>query len=75
MRLNNETSPIDPKAVTHVRVDRIGGTGDGLWWVAVALGDGTAKPEGMFTAQDAAMSLASELKARYGVEVRVTTEL
>lgn len=75
MRLSNEGSAIDPKAVTHVRVDRIGGTGDGLWWVALALADGTAKPEGMFTARDAAMSLAAELTARYGVDVNVTTEL
>lgn len=75
MRLEASSSLYDTDSVTHVRVDKIGGTDDGLWWVALAFADGHSKPEGMFAAQDDAMKLAAELSSSWHVEVRVTTDL
>jgi len=75
MRLESGDIALDPASITHIRVDRIGGAGDGLWWVAEALADGSAKPEGMFTSQADAMTLARNLSGTYRVDVRVTTDL
>lgn len=75
MRIDSSDIRLDPTTVTHIRMDRIGGAADGLWWVADAMTDGSAKPEGMFTNRDEALSLANSLAEKFGVEVRVTTDL
>lgn len=73
MRLNTD-AVFDPKAVTHVRVDKIGESGGGLWWVALAFADGSTKPEGMFTSQADAMSLAEQLGTDWKVGVKVNLD-
>ncbi|MDZ4169773.1 MAG: hypothetical protein U1E26_08975 [Coriobacteriia bacterium] len=75
MRLETSEALYEAHSVTHVRVDKIGGTAAGLWWVAVAFEDGSSKPEGLFTTQDEAMKLAAELAASWHVEVQVTSDL
>lgn len=74
MRLDTGNIEVDASAISHIRVDRIGGAGDGLWWVAEALKDGSAKPEGMFVSEDDAMRLAQNLAETWHVDVRVTTD-
>lgn len=73
MRLITDKS-FDPKAASHVRVDKIGDAGGGLWWVAIAFSNGETKPEGMFVQQAQAMELANELAAGLGVPVKVNAE-
>ena len=75
VRLESDHILFDAKSVAHVRVDKIGGAGDGLWWVALAFIDGSTKPEGMFTSQDDAMQLAQELSASWHVDLAVKTDL
>lgn len=75
MRLDGSAVPSDGKRVLHIRVDRIAGVGGaGLWWVAQALDDGSAKPEGMFVDRSEAMSLAEELAAASGLGVVVNED-
>lgn len=75
MRLDSSSIPFDSSTVAHVRVDKIGSAGDGLWWVALAAKDGSTKPEGMFTSKDDAMRLAQELAASWRIDVQVNAEL
>jgi hypothetical protein len=72
MRLDSNVD-VEGKRVVHVRVDRIGATGDReLWWVALAFEDESTKPEGMFTNQALATELGESLAERHGVRVVVS---
>jgi hypothetical protein len=71
--LDSTNIPTEGRKVTHIRVDRIGAaTKDGLWWVALAFDDESAKPQGMFHGYAEAAALGAELAKQWGVDVVVT---
>lgn len=71
--LDSSNVPTEGHSVVHVRVDRIGATGEKeLWWVALAFEDGSTKPSGMFTDYETANELGQKLAAEWGVTVVVT---
>lgn len=73
MRIESRDITTNDKCIVRIRLDKIGSAGDkSLWWVAEAFADESTKPEGMFTDEAAARSLADELSARWGVPVVVS---